>query len=60
MGARKNELCARDGDHTTAEAQVGFVLRLKHNAINTALQAKICCLHVGFDYNNVGVMDLLD
>lgn len=59
MGTRKKKPCARDGDYT-AKAQVGFILRLRHNAITTALQAKICRRVVGFDYSNLRIMDLLD
>ena len=59
MGARRKTISSRDGDHTAA-AQVGFILRLRSYAINAALQAKARCLLVGFDYSNVGVMDLLD
>ena len=57
--AGKNDLCVRDGD-ATAKTQLGFELRLRHNAITAALQAKICRLLVGFDYNSVRVMDVLD
>ena len=59
MGTRKKKPCARDGDYP-AKAQVDLILWLRHYAITTALQAKICLCVVGFDYSDVGVMDLLD
>ena len=59
MATRKKKPCARDGDRS-AKAQVDFILRLRHHAITTALQAKICCSVVGFDYSNVRIMDILD
>lgn len=62
MGTRKKKPCARDGDYT-AKAQVDLILLLdllRHYAITPALQAKICPSVVGFDYSNVGIMDLLD
>ena len=59
MGTRKKKPCARDGDYP-AKAQVDLILGLRHYAITTALQAKICPGVVGFDYSNVGILDLLD
>jgi len=59
MGTRKKKPSARDGDYS-AKAQVELILRLRHHAITTALQAKVCRGVVGFDYSDVRIMDLLD
>ena len=59
MGTRKKKPYARDGDYS-AKAQVDLILQLRHYAITTTLQAKICRGVVGFDYSNVRIMDLLD
>lgn len=59
MDVRKETICSRDGNHSAA-ALIVSTLRPKNYAINSALQAKMCCLLVGFDYISVAFVDLLD